>query len=138
MSETYRRDKMYLSKQKGNMKTVCGCPSGRTPRFLQPCLLALLSRCPSYGYELMDNLKKKGFLETEPDAGAVYRILRTFEKEGFVKSKWDTQKKGAAKRNYVITSQGRKFLEEWVKAIKAKRGALGRFLNFYTKYVKNE
>jgi len=119
------------------LKAVCGCPSGRTPRFLQPCILALLLRCPSYGYELMDNLKKEGFLETNPDAGAIYRILRTFEKEGFVKSKWDTQKKGAAKRNYVVTAAGKKFLEDWVKAIEAKRDSLGKFLDFYAKHIKN-
>ncbi|PIV52284.1 MAG: hypothetical protein COY53_08470 [Elusimicrobia bacterium CG_4_10_14_0_8_um_filter_37_32] len=40
----------------------------------------------SYGYELMDNLKNGNFLETKPDAGVVYRILRKLEKEGFVKS----------------------------------------------------
>lgn len=119
------------------LKPVCGCPSGRTPRFLQPCILALLLRCPSHGYELMDNLKKEGFLETEPDAGAVYRILRAFEKESFVKSKWDTHKKGAAKRNYVVTVAGKKFLEDWVKAIEAKRDSLGKFLNFYDRQIKN-
>ncbi len=128
---------MNKSKSQMPFKTICGSPSGRTPRFLQPCLLALLLCCPSYGYELMDLLKKKGFLETDPDAGAVYRILRTFEKEGFVKSKWDTQKKGAAKRNYIVTASGKKFLEDWVGAIKAKRDSLERFLDFYTKNVKN-
>ena len=85
----------------------------------------------------MDNLKKEGFLETEPDAGAVYRMLRAFEKEGFVKSKWDTHKKGAAKRNYVVTAAGKKLLEDWVKAIEAKCDSLGKFLNFYAKHVKN-
>jgi len=120
------------------LKAVCGCPSGRTPRFLQPCLLALLLRCPSHGYELMDNLKKEGFLETDPDAGAVYRILRAFEKEGFVKSKWDMHRKGAAKRTYVVTATGKTFLEDWVKAMEVKRISIGKFLNFYDRYIKNE
>lgn len=128
---------MNTSKSQAVNKAVCGCPSGRTPRFLQPCLLALLARSPSYGYELMENIKKERFLETDPDAGAVYRILRTFEKEGFVQSKWDTQNKGAAKRNYIITAQGEKFLGEWARFIQAKRDVLGIFLNFYTRYVKN-
>jgi len=128
---------MNKSKSQIALKAVCSSPSGRTPRFLQPCLLALLLCCPSHGYELMDLLKKKGFLETDPDAGAVYRILRTFEKEGFVKSKWDTHKKGAAKRNYIVTAAGKKFLEDWVKAIEAKRDSLGKFLDFYTKHIKN-
>jgi DNA-binding PadR family transcriptional regulator len=62
------------------------CPSGRTPRFLQPCILLLLYQKKSYGYELIDKLKKCGFIETTPDPGIVYRILRKFEKEGFVES----------------------------------------------------
>lgn len=128
---------MNRAKSQIAIKAVCGCPSGRTPRFLQPCILVLLLHCPSHGYELMDDLKKEGFLETEPDAGAVYRILRAFEKEGFVKSRWDTQKKGAAKRNYVVTAAGKEFLKDWVKAIEAKRDSLGKFLNFYAKHTKN-
>jgi DNA-binding PadR family transcriptional regulator len=85
----------------------------------------------------MDNLKKEGFLETEPDAGAIYRMLRVLEKEGFVRSKWDTHKKGAAKRDYVVTAAGKKLLKDWVKAIEDKRDSLGKFLSFYAKQTKN-
>ncbi len=120
------------------LKAVSGATSGRTRRFIQPCLLALLLCRPSHGYELMDDLKKKGFLKRDPDAGAVYRALRAFEKEGLVRSKWDTGQKGAAKRIYEITPSGKRFLRDWVRVIKANRDSLGRFLRFYDKHAKHE
>lgn len=109
----------------------CGCPSGRTPRFLQPCILLLLHQKPSYGYELIENLKRGGFLETKPDAGAVYRILRKLEKEEFVRSNWITKRIGPAKKIYTITAKGKVLLDKWAKSIFQKRASLNKFLSGY-------
>jgi poly-beta-hydroxybutyrate-responsive repressor len=114
----------------------CGCPSGRTPRFLQPSILLLLRQKPSYGYELIEDLKKGSFLETNPDAGAVYKILRKLEANGFVKSSWLTKEKGPAKRTYTITAKGKKLLTEWSKSISQKRDIFNRFLSGYGKIDK--
>ena len=111
----------------------CGCPSGRTPRFLQPCILLLLKKKKSYGYEIIENLSKGCFLETQPDAGAVYRILRKLEKDEFVKSTWDTEDKRPAKRIYKITTDGNKLLDQWAKSIMEKRDSLNIFLSNYDK-----
>jgi len=111
----------------------CGCPSGRTPRFLQPCILLLLKIKQSYGYEIIENLSKGCYLETQPDAGAVYRILRKFEKEKFVKSNWAAEEKGPAKRVYKITAAGNKLLDQWAKSILEKRDSLNIFLANYEK-----
>jgi DNA-binding PadR family transcriptional regulator len=115
----------------------CGCPSGRTPRFLQPCILLLLYKKPSYGYELMKDLKRGIFLETKPDASAVYGILQKLEKEGSVKSNWITKQVGPAKRIYRMTTKGKKLLNEWGKSIRIKRDILNRFLAEYAKIAKN-
>jgi len=122
---------MCLSKQKGDMKTVCGCPSGRTPRFLQPCILLLLFKSRSHGYEIIEKIKKSGFSETEPDAGAIYRTLRNLEKGGFVSSQWDTKRVGAARRNYNITPKGKAILKQWARSIESKKDSLNRFLMEY-------
>jgi len=119
-------------------KITCGCPSGRTPRFLQPCILLLLSKTSSHGYELMDNLKKGGFLETKPDAGAVYRILKKLEDDGNISSKWQTNQSGPAKKNYSLTKKGKGLLNEWAKSIFAKRASLNKFLSGYEKIKKGE
>jgi poly-beta-hydroxybutyrate-responsive repressor len=111
----------------------CGCPSGRTPRFLEPSILLLLRQKPSYGYELIMNLKKGTFLETNPDAGVVYKILRKLEVNGFIKSSWITKERGPAKRIYTITAKGKKLLDAWSKSIFKKRDILNRFLFHYKK-----
>jgi len=110
-----------------------GCPSGRTPRFLQPCILLLLHQKSSYGYELIEDLKTGGFLETNPDPGIVYRILKKFEKKGFVESNWIENKKGPDKKVYKITLGGESLLNEWAKSIYSKVTSLKRFLLEYEK-----
>ena len=119
-------------------KCKCSCPSGRTPRFLQPCILLLLHQKPSYGYELIEDLRKGSFIDIKPDIGAVYRILRKLEKEEYVKSLWITKEKGPAKRTYTITAKGKKLLDEWAKSILAKRNSLNIFLSAYKKDKKGK
>jgi PadR family transcriptional regulator, regulatory protein PadR len=126
--------KTYIKVKNVMCRTIkCGCPSGKTPRFLQPCILLLLHQKSSYGYELMENLKNNNFLETTPDVGAIYRILRKLENQEFVKSSWITKEKGAAKRTYIITTKGKKLLDDWAESIFAKVNSLNRFLSGYKK-----
>ena len=117
-------------------KAACGCPSGRTPRFLQPSILLLLSKDSSYGYELMESLKKSGFLETKPDPGAVYRILHRLEDDGCITSKWQTKQHGPAKNVYDITAKGKKLLHEWARSIQEKRKSLNKFISGYNQYTR--
>jgi len=116
----------------------CDCPSGRMTRFVEPCLLFLLSQKTSYGYELMDKLEQLGFLEDAPDPAMVYRTLRYLEKEGFVKSKWDTKGTGPAKRNYEITQEGIDLLHGWARGIEQRKDALDKFLGLYKKHFKDK
>ncbi len=116
----------------------CDCPSGRMIRFIEPCLLLLLSQKTSYGYELMDKLEQLEFLEEAPDPAMVYRTLRYLEKEGFVKSKWDTKGSGPAKRNYEITQEGVDLLHGWARGIEQRKGVLDKFLALYKKYFKGK
>jgi poly-beta-hydroxybutyrate-responsive repressor len=109
----------------------CICPSGRTPRFLQASILLLINNASSYGYELMDKLREGKFLETQPDPGAVYRILRKLEDEKCIVSKWQMNKSGPAKKIYSVTFKGRKLLKEWVTSIQIKRNSLNRILKEY-------
>ena len=92
---------------------------------MEPCILLLLSKSPSYGYKLIE------CLDTKPDAGAVYRILRKLERDGRVKSNWLSKEQGPARRVYTITTKGKKLLTEWAASIKAKRDSLNKFLSEY-------
>ena len=107
------------------------CSAGRIPGFLQPCILLLLYQNKSYGYELMENLKNKGFFDASPDPGTVYKVLRKFQKNGLVVSKWLESESGPAKRLYWLTNLGVENLMNWVDMIKKKVDVLNRFLSVF-------
>jgi poly-beta-hydroxybutyrate-responsive repressor len=106
----------------------CECPGIIKERFCQPCILLLLSNEPSYGYELIDTLDKLG---SSADASSVYKTLRKMEQEGLVKSRWDTEGAGPAKRYYEITPEGEELLHAWAVTIRKHLETLEGFLKIY-------
>ncbi len=108
-----------------------GCPGFKIERFLQPCLLLLLSLGSSYGYELLEEIRREWFQNEALDPGLVYRSLRKMEAEGLVGSEWVIGESGPARRMYVITEEGRRVLGAWVTHIQSQ---LQRFEKFLKKY----
>lgn len=113
---------------------ACPCPRGLSGKFIQPCLLLLLSQEDSYGYVLMDRLQRLG---APSDAGAVYRMLRGMEEEGLMTSEWNTEGVGPAKRYYRITPEGEDLLHTWAVAIRRDKEVLEGFLGLYRKRFKS-
>lgn len=107
------------------------CPGrGHIRGFMQPWLLLLLSQKTAHGYELMEQLTRD---EETPDAdtGLLYRTLRKFEEDGLVRSTWDTEGGGPARRMYEITAEGTEYLHTWAANIRRTRERLDRFLTEY-------
>lgn len=119
-----------LNKKLDEKERGCEFSLHRVSRFIQPSLLLFLNKGASHGYELIDKLKNLGFHEESIDIGAVYRNLRNLEKEGFVKSSWQT-KGGRKKRIYRITSNGRLLLRAWIGRVKERKKALEKFIELY-------
>ena len=115
---------------------VCGCSERRVPRQLQPFILLILKGKDSYGYELIEKISEFRFHNSPPDVGAIYRNLRAMEREGWVKSKWDTKGAGPAKRTYRITPQGEEILHGWAITLRKRREALDQFLNLYKNHYE--
>jgi poly-beta-hydroxybutyrate-responsive repressor len=103
--------------------------------FVQPWLLLLLLQKPSHGYELMERL---GQDEEIPDAdpGLLYRTLRQLEEDGLVRSTWDTEGKGPARRLYEVTPEGVDYLHAWAVNVRRTRERLDRFLAEYTNHFQ--
>src|SRR5260370_34469309 len=74
-----------------------------------PILLLMLREWSSYGYELMEKMGSFGLSMMNP--GTFYRTLRQMEKDGVVRSNWDTSEAGPAKRIYSITEAGDGYLK---------------------------
>ena len=120
----------------GSSPAVCGCSEQRVPRQLLPLILLILKGKDSYGYELIEKISEFRFHDSPPDVGAVYRNLRNMEREGWVKSKWDTKGTGPAKRIYRITPQGEEILHGWAITLRKRREALDQFLNLYQNHYE--
>ncbi len=107
------------------------CTQGKIERFVEPCLLLLLSEKPAHGYELMENLAQFNIGRRCQDPGQVYRYLRRMEKEGLVDSCWEAGEAGPARRNYSITPDGRAVLKAWMTTLEKRVDIIGTMLQRY-------
>jgi len=101
--------------------------------FLQPCLLLLLREQPDHGYDLAARLRPMH--DGDGDAGGVYRSLRGLEKQGLVRSEWQTSEMGPARRTYYITRDGIAYLDAQAIGLLAIHEALHVFLERYNRLV---
>ncbi len=122
--------KKRIEKDLDTKERACDFSLRRLSRFIEPSILLFLSNGNYHGYELIDRLSFLGFHKEDIDIGAIYRVLRRLEKEGFVKSKWESDG-GRRRRVYRITRQGRDLLASWVERIRERRDALNRFIKVY-------
>ncbi len=121
-------------KSKNNLSTLARVsardPSGTVGRNLEAFLLLELLRLPSYGYDLIRRLAGYGFKRaTEP--GVVYKVLRSLEEAGAIRSKWTPQESGPARRYYQITDSGRELLRRRTYHLKRQMDRIKRLLGDY-------
>jgi PadR family transcriptional regulator, regulatory protein PadR len=102
----------------------------RPRNWLVPVILLTLREWNSYGYELMERTAAFGFEAMNP--GTLYRTLRQMEKNGVVKSKWETSRGGPARRVYSITDAGEAYLDFWADALEQYRRNVDVFFRMYT------
>ncbi|EEL73471.1 PadR family transcriptional regulator [Bacillus cereus] len=69
---------------------------------LELCVLALVKRKDSYGYELVQQISNK-FLISE---GSVYPLLRRLTKEGYFQTYLKESTEGPPRKYYQLTEQG--------------------------------
>lgn len=108
----------------------------RIYRFVEPCLLLLLHRDRTHGYDLLEGLKEFGFAEKPVDSSVVYRTLRDMEAQGFVTSTWDTSREGPPRRVYRITAEGDRYLTRWVGELQETDRVLHHFLTAYREHMQ--
>jgi PadR family transcriptional regulator, regulatory protein PadR len=94
--------------------------------FMRPCLLLLLSERSAHGYDLVERLHAT-FID-DIDAGGVYRTLRSFEREGLVRSTWSTSGSGPARRTYSLTRTGAESLRHQVATLEVTHQLVHTFL----------
>ncbi|WP_344132508.1 PadR family transcriptional regulator [Luedemannella flava] len=83
---------------------------------LDLCVLALLARDESYGYELGQALERAGLGAIQ--GGTLYPVLLRLQRTGCVTTRWQEGDGGPARKYYRITDAGRDCLardgEDWL------------------------
>ena len=102
----------------------------RVERFGEPALLLLLREAPAHGYELIERLPEL-LPDERVDMGNLYRVLRALEEQGVVRSAWDGDAPGPAKRIYELTDEGRALLDSWAESLRTAQDNVGAFLARY-------
>jgi PadR family transcriptional regulator, regulatory protein PadR len=101
----------------------------RVERFAEPAVLLLLRERPAHGYELLDQLPE--LTGERIDMGNLYRVLRALEEDGLVRSEWNAELPGPAKRTYELTEAGVRVLDDWAAALSGSRDRIDAFLQRY-------
>jgi poly-beta-hydroxybutyrate-responsive repressor len=84
-----------------------------------------------HGYELLERIGDLAGAERSVDAGNLYRVLRALEEEGIVRSEWNAELPGPAKRTYELTDDGANLLDRWADALRETQERIKSFLQRY-------
>ncbi|MGD9761548.1 MAG: PadR family transcriptional regulator [Candidatus Izemoplasmatales bacterium] len=121
------------------MKKQMNCHNRKTHKmdhYLEICLLMILIKTSSYGYDLLTNLSDFGFTKDELNAGTLYRVLRRMEEHDLVSSAWEPSSQGPDKRIYEITILGKKELNDWIHMLKERQERISFLINCYEEVKK--
>jgi len=83
----------------------------------EPLILSLLSKGESYGYSLIQEVKRLSGNKIEWTDGMLYPVLHRMEDEGWIQSRWGEAESGRKRKYYSIKKDGKKALtaqrEQW-------------------------
>lgn len=77
----------------------------------EPILLSILSRGESYGYEIIQRVRRASEGALEWTDGMLYPVLHRLEKSGAVRARWGQSDQGRKRRYYAITAKGKRTLD---------------------------
>lgn len=82
---------------------------------LEGCLLGIIEKGETYGYEMIEKLDSYGFQMVSE--GSIYPVLMRMQKEGFVQSTMKKSPSGPKRKYYTLTPSGKEeykqFKERW-------------------------
>jgi PadR family transcriptional regulator PadR len=84
----------------------------------EPMILSLLTKGESYGYAIIQEIKKLSENKIEWTDGMLYPVLHRLEDKGMIKSRWDEAENGRKRKYYSLKESGKKALnkqrEQWL------------------------
>jgi len=77
----------------------------------EPLILSLLSKGESYGYELIQEVKRLSENNLRWTDGMLYPVLHRMEHKGWIKSRWVEIRNGRKRKYYSIKKDGHQVLK---------------------------
>ena len=91
-------------------------PSQMLKGTLEGCVLEIISRSQTYGYEISQKLQTYGFGEISE--GTIYPMLLRLEKNGLIEAQYNASLLGPKRKYFSITQQGKEELERFRKSFR--------------------
>ena len=76
---------------------------------------------------------KKSLPTLKADSAAVYRTLKTLEKDGEICGEWDTSGAGPAIKTYSLTPAGWRKLDFWLEDVRERMANLAYFVEAHAR-----
>jgi DNA-binding PadR family transcriptional regulator len=100
--------------------------------YIRIATLALLSKKPHHGYEIMKEIEQRTRGFWKPTAGGMYPILKDLQESGYIQGEWDAKTR-RRKRIYKITESGRAVLK---RALAKENQLADTMRNLFEEYMK--
>lgn len=83
---------------------------------LEGCVLAIIQKGETYGYEILASLEKSGFENL--GEGTLYPVLTRLDKNGYISCRKAKSPLGPIRKYYCITEAGNVYLENFKQVYK--------------------
>ncbi|HEY5889902.1 MAG TPA: PadR family transcriptional regulator [Acidimicrobiia bacterium] len=94
---------------------------------LDMCLMSIIDEEPSYGYEMVAKLRRRGLdLASE---GSIYPLLSRLQKQGAIEGYLVQSSEGPARKYYRMSREGKKTLAQWREDWSGFRSSVDSVLN---------
>jgi PadR family transcriptional regulator len=84
----------------------------------EPLILSLLAKGESYGYAIIQEIKKLSGNQIEWTDGMLYPVLHRMEDKDLIESRWAESETGRKRKYYALKQNGKKVLqkqrEQWL------------------------
>jgi PadR family transcriptional regulator PadR len=98
----------------------------------RPLVLSILARGDSYGYAIIQEVRKLSGGKLEWTEGMLYPVLHRLEREGLVASRWDAAESGRKRKYYRLKNSGAKALAKDRRQWNAVQAVLAKLLEAST------
>jgi PadR family transcriptional regulator PadR len=83
---------------------------------LEGCILAVISKGETYGYEILAVLEANGLQEV--NEGTLYPILKRLEKKGLISCRIGNSPYGPKRKYFSISEEGSGYVVQWKQTYK--------------------